>query len=53
MQYIYVNSYPGLGEEEGYARRGCKVPFFLRDHLLRQGDQEARRSVELHIFTSK
>ncbi len=30
MQYIYLNYYPGLGEEEGYARRGCKVmPFFF------------------------
>ncbi len=47
MQYIYLNYYHGLGEEEGYARRGCKVmPFFLRDHLMRQGDQEARRSTE-------
>ena len=24
MQYSYLNSYPGLGEEEGYARRGCR-----------------------------
>jgi hypothetical protein len=28
MQSIYLNYYLGLGEEEGYARRGCKVPFF-------------------------
>ena len=29
IQYIYLNYYLGLGEEEGYARRGCKVPFFF------------------------
>ena len=27
--------------------------FFLRDHLLRQGDQEARPYAEIHIVTSK
>ena len=27
--------------------------FFLRDHLLRHGDQEARRSAEIYIVTSK
>ena len=47
LQYRYIDLkyYHGLGEEEGFARQ-LQGLVELRDHLLRQGDQVAQRSID-------